>query len=322
MAQAAESQMRFRDRIRSDHRLRPIVRWLRRAMPLLVSAGLLTWLIWTTTPARLIAALHASPWPWLVLLTVAQFVVLCLWDTVSVWWLFSQPDSWVPFRVVLRARTDSLHWSAVNLEIGQAMFGAKLAVALGSPVTEMLARCVVLGFFDCGTLMTLGLFGSFLVNDPIIAWLRWICVSLVGGLLTLAVLLRFLPQRLRSWLIEKPWGNWIGWWRWRHTILLMAQRTVMFLLMLLYMGIGLAICEVPVDVRSVLGKGPFVLVMESVPGTGGVGPRETGLVYLFDGGGQRAVLLSFGLIWSTVVILGRVAVGLVSSYLPHTERPP
>lgn len=320
MARVAGSQTRFRDWIRSVGRRKPIFRWLRRAMPVLISGGLLTWLIWTTTPARLVAAFHSAPWPWLVLATLVQFVVLFLWDTVSLWWLFSQPTSWVSFGVVLRARTDSLHWSAINLEIGQAMFGAYLAQSLGLPVTEALGRCLALGFFDCGTLMTLGLIGSAFASDPLIDLLRWFCLSLVGGLLVLSVILQLLPEPARGWLIRQPWAEWLGWWRWRHSLLLAAQRVVLFLLVLIYMWVCLVICQVPVDVPSLFGKGPFVLVLESLPGTGGLGERETGLVYLFDVDGQRAVLLSFGLIWSTVIILGRLAVGIVSSYLPRHAR--
>jgi hypothetical protein len=49
-------------------------------------------------------------------------------------------------------------------------------------------------------------------------------------------------------------------------------------------------------------------------------PRETALVYLYPAGNENgAVLLSFGVIWSTVVILGRVAIGLVSWCLPHGD---
>jgi hypothetical protein len=95
-------------------------------------------------------------------------------------------------------------------------------------------------------------------------------------------------------------------------------RLILFLLVYLYAGIGLVLCGVPADVSTVFGVIPFVLLAESLPGTGGLGERETALVYLLGAGGeQRAELLAFGLIWSVVVILFRIAVGLVSSWLPR-----
>jgi hypothetical protein len=92
----------------------------------------------------------------------------------------------------------------------------------------------------------------------------------------------------------------------------------MFLLVLIYAWAGLTICRFPVDVRTVVGVIPFVLLAESLPGTGGLGERETALVYLLHAGGEeRAVLLRFGLTWSVVVILGRVSIGLISWFLPR-----
>ena len=69
------------------------------------------------------------------------------------------------------------------------------------------------------------------------------------------------------------------------------------------------------------GTIPFVILAESLPGTAGLGEREAALI-LFPGLGgpmtyQQARLLCFGLTWSSVVILGRLAIGLVSRWLPH-----
>jgi hypothetical protein len=96
-------------------------RLVRHVLPVVVSVGLVTWLIWSITPQKLYQAFTTSAWPWLVVATVVQLVVLFLWDTFSLWWLFSQPDRRSPFAVVLRARTNSILWSAINLEIGQGV---------------------------------------------------------------------------------------------------------------------------------------------------------------------------------------------------------
>ena len=302
--------------------LRATLHYGKKVVPFLISFGLVTWLIWKITPEKLLVVLSTSSWPWLVLATVVQLVVLFLWDTINLWWLFSQPhpEHRPPFRIVLRARTDSIQWSAINLEIGQGVFAYKVAKAIGEPVSEALGRFFVLALFDFGTLQSLGLIGSFLVTNPLIATLRWVCVASVLGLLALALLLHFLPANWRQWLQAKNWGRWLQWWSWRHSLLLWAQRLTMFVLVILYAWVGLRIIGISADARMVFGTIPFVLLAESLPGTGGLGERETALIYLLNPGGKEADLLAFGLIWSTVVICGRVLIGLVSSWLPHAEE--
>ncbi len=299
-----------------------LFRRARQALPVVVSAGLITWLIWSISPQRLLAALATANWPWLILAAVVQVVVLFLWDTVCVWWLFAQPDRPLSFRTVLRLRCDTVIWSAVNLEVGQAAFAWQLARAANIPLSSTLGYCMLLALVDGGTLLSLALAGSFLHPSPLTHPWRWLCLGGLAGLGLLAVLVKLLPDHWRRRLAAKPWAGWLAWLDWRSLGRLAALRLVMFLLVLLYAGASLAICRVPVDPLTVVGIIPFVLLAESLPGTAGLGERETALVYLYPGGeGQRAVLLSFGLIWSTTVILGRIVISLVSWYLPRGNRP-
>ncbi len=292
----------------------------RQALPALVSVGLITWLVWTVSPRRLLAALATSNWPWLVAATAVQVVVLFLWDTVCVWWLFRQPDRRLPFRTVLRLRCDTVIWSAVNLEVGQAAFAWQLAKSLNVPPTDTLGYCLLLALVDCGTLLSLALVGSFLHPSPLTRPWRWLCLGGLAGLGLLVVLVKLIPDRWHRWLAARPWAGWLAWLDWRAVGRLAGLRLILFLLVLVYAGVGLAICRVPVDPLTVAGVIPFVLMAESLPGTAGLGERETALVYLYPAGEEyRAALLGFGLIWSTVVILGRVLIGLVSWCRPRRK---
>ena len=286
--------------------------------PVVLSGGLITWLVWHITPQRLLAAFAEVDWPWLVVATVVQVVVLFLWDTVCVWWLFSQPDQPLSWRMVFRIRCDTVIWSAINLEIGQAAFAWQLAKQCAMPVSGTLSRCVLLSLFDIAALFSLALFGSFVRSTPMTAPLRWVCVGVLAGLMLLVLVLKLLPDRWRDWLAAKPWAGWLGWFDWRRGVVLWVLRQIMFLLVVAYAGVGLAICRVPMDAATVVGIIPFVIIAESLPGTAGMGEREAALVYLYPAGDEyAAVLLSFGLVWSIVVILGRVLIGLVSWYVPH-----
>ena len=292
----------------------------RRAFPFLVSVSLVSWLVWSVTPGKLLWALSNTNWPWLLFATLVQLVVLFLWDTICLWWLFSQPHRDLPFRMILRVRTDTILWSAINLEIGQGAFAWKLARLRNEPVVRALGRCVLLGLFDFGTLTSLGLVCSFLRPNRLVWYLRWVCLGSVLGVGVLCVLLKFLPQHWRQWLMSKQWGSWLAWWDWRRSVVLWALRLVLFLLVIGYAWWGLVICRIPVDARTVFGTIPFVILAEALPGTGGLGEREASLLYLLDPPEeQRAVVLSFGLIWSTVIILGRITIGLVSALLPRAE---
>jgi hypothetical protein len=295
-----------------------LLRYSRWVAPPLISIGLVTWLIWSIGLEKLAEAAETPSFHWLVVVTLVQVLVLFWWDVVCVWWLFSLPHRRLPFRVVFRARMDTVIWSALNLEIGQAAFAWRLAEATNDSVPRALGRCVLLALFDTGTLYSLALAGSFLTPEPVIGWLRWICVVFVLGLLLLAAVVRLLPRPWYRRLAEQDWLHWLTWWTWRDAVILWLLRLIMFLLMLVYAWAALAVCGVPASVRTIAGIIPFVLIAESLPGTAGLGERETALVYLLEPlVGHRAVLLCVGLTWSVLVILGRVAIGLIGWLLPH-----
>ncbi len=289
-------------------------------LPVVLSTGLITFLVWKITPEKLLAAFREQNWPMLVLATVVQLIVLFSWDSVCVWWLFSQPDRRLPFRKALRIRCDTVIWAAINLEVGQAAFAWKISKALGVSLPNVMSYCILLTLFDSWSLMSLALVGSLIHPTPLTSRLRWICVAILCGLCTLAALIKFLPARWRGWLDRRSWGDWIRWFDWRAALTLWGLREIMFLLVVAYAGWGLAICRLPVNAFTAIGIIPFVLMAESLPGTGGLGERETALVYLYPGGGDhQAALMCFGLIWSLVVIVGRVCISLVSWALPRSR---
>jgi hypothetical protein len=296
-------------------------KWL---LSLAISGLLLYWLLMALSPAAILRAFTAPGWLSLVVATLIQFAVLYVWDTISLWWLFAQPERNVRFPVVWRARIESTLWSAVNLEIGQGVFAWKLARATGFSIPETLGRCVVLGMIDFGVMMALGLLACLLNPDPSIAFLRWVCGGCVGGLLLVGLGLAYLPQRWRRWLQERDWGAWLAWWRWRHTLWLGVQRLVMFVLVLVYAGVGLALCGIPPRIDTVLGVIPIALMAEALPAAGGLGPKEAALVWLLRSTSQQqqALLFRFGVIWTFVVTLGRILVGLIGSGLSQQTRSP
>lgn len=293
----------------------------RHVFPVLISLGLVAWLVWMVSPQRLFEAFVTTHWPWLVVVSLVQAVVLFSWDTFCLWWLFSQPDRRLPFRGVFRLRSDTIIWSAVNLEIGQGIFAWQLAKNLNMPVTATLGRAVLLALFDCGSLLSLALVGSFIKPIPQTQPLRWICIGVLAGLALLTVIVKMLPDSWSAWLTARPWAGWLRWLTWRQASWLAGLRLIMFLLVLVYAGVCLAIAGLPVDPWTVVGTIPFVLMAESLPGTGGLGERDTALMFLYPAAvEQRPVLLTVSLTWALIVNLARIGISLVSWCLPRDRR--
>jgi hypothetical protein len=63
-----------------------------RASPVLLSAALVSWLVWRVAPHRLARVATQLEWRLIVPLTLALVVGLYLWDGVCLRWLFAQPQ--------------------------------------------------------------------------------------------------------------------------------------------------------------------------------------------------------------------------------------
>jgi hypothetical protein len=300
-----------------------LVLYGRHAMPVVISGGLITWLIWHVTPAKLFAALSTGVWHWLVLATALQIIVSFFWDATCVWWLFAQPDRPLSYWAAVRARGEATLWSAINLEIGGGVFAWKMSRLQKMTLTDSLGRLFLLALFDFGTLQSLALVGSFLrPADLLVAWLRWVSAAVLFGLFVLIVAYYVMPNRWHSWLVQWKLAHWLRWWSWRHSLKLWAMRLTMFLIVVTYAGVCLAISGIHMDVWIVLGVIPYVLVAEALPGTGGLGEREWALILLLHvPTTQSGMILSFGLIWSVMTILGRITIGSISTWLPHQRSP-
>lgn len=299
-----------------------VIGYGRQALPVVVSAGLITWVVWHVTPAKLWQALQTGIWPWLVLATALEIIASFFWDATCVWWLFSQPNRPLSYWAAVRARGEATLWSAVNLEIGGGVFAWKMTRIQNIPLTDTLGRLFLLALFDFGTLQSLALVGSFLQPEALLRWLRWVSVGAVCGLALMILIYRFLPNRWREWLVQWRLAHWLRWWDTRRSITLWAMRLTMFLIVVAYAGVCLAISGVPVTVWLVLGVVPYVLVAESLPGTGGLGEREVALIYLLHVPAHlTGMVVSFGLIWSVMTILGRITIGSICTWLPRQHEP-
>jgi hypothetical protein len=300
-----------------------VLRRLRGALPVLLSAGLIAWLVWRVSPGRLAAAAAVLNWPALVLLTLAELLALLLWDTACLRWLFAQPDGRLPFAVVFRARARSYAWLVFNYELGQGVLSWELSRPRGMPLAGALSRCAVLILHDLAVLFTLGLAASFVNPDRIARGLGWVCAAGLLVLAGLALAPRLLPGRWLARLRRR--AVWLGWWTWRHSLTALGLRLLFFAIIMAYLATGLWLAGLPQGARGLCGIVPLYLLVETVPSVSGLGARDAALRgLLHPSPDQEGVLLAFTLLWSTTLLLGRAAVGLVSVWLlaPAPAVPP
>jgi hypothetical protein len=299
----------------------PWLRLGRRCLPVLISAGLVAWLVWRVSPGRLMEAAAVLNWPALVALTLGEMLALFLWDSVCLRWLFSLPEGSVSFDTAVRARAQSYRWTVVNYGLGQGVLAWDLARARGLPFASALGRCVLLALHDLAVLFGLALAASFVSPEPRPV-LRRVCLVGLLVLAGLAVAVVVLPGHRRARLGQRV--DWLAWWRWRHSLTVFGLRLAFFLIIVTYVTAALAVIGLPQGTRDVCGTVPLMLLAEAVPSISGFGTRDAAVLgVLHPAEEQRGLVLGFTLLWSSVLAVSRMTLGLGSWWLwPETAARP
>jgi len=157
--------------------------------------------------------------------------------------------------------------------------------------------------------------GSLMTDHPQVMPVRWFCA--VGlFLIGMGALAPFvLPARFRQRLRHTRWGAWTEFWSWRRSAVLTLARVVYFFILVVYAAVALEVCQIALDFRVVLSTIPLVMLADGLPSVSGLGTRETALQLLLPTE-EPAVLAAMSLVWTTVLVLGRAAIGLVHWWLP------
>jgi hypothetical protein len=242
-------------------------------------------------------------------------LALYFWDSVCLQWLFTEPGLPLSYGQVLRARGSSYVASAVNYELGQGLVAWELARAQGTTLVGALGRCLLLAVHDVAVLLTLGLAGSMLIDTKIARGIMGFCAIGLAALLSAGLLASLFPHRWRErWTIGGR-RLWPGSWTWGRSLRLSGLRGIYYAIILAAVGVGLEVAPVPVGRQVVFGAVPVVLLADGLPiSVSGLGTRETALLSLIRMP-QPAALLAFSLIWSAVLMIGRLLIGLVHWWL-------
>jgi hypothetical protein len=296
-------------------------RW-RNLVPVLISVGLVAWVVWRVSVTHLAEAADRVDWMELAAATGGMVLALYFWDAVCLRWLFRQPDGELGYATTLHARGTAYLASAFNYELGQGVLAWQLARVQGMPLLSGLGRCLLLGFHDLAVLLTIGLGGALLSSDDRAPAIRIFCTAGLLGILGALVLAGRLPPRWRVRLRESRWGAWLGWWSPGRTLRLFLLRGAYYAIILVYAAISLSLCRVSLDYGVLCSVIPLVLLADGLPiSVSGLGTRETALLLLLQPDGQTAgAVVTCSLIWSLGLMTGRAILGLGHLWLPRLWR--
>jgi hypothetical protein len=282
-------------------------RW-RKTLPLLLSAGLIAWLVGRISVTSLLHAAAALRWQWLLPLTAAMVLLVYLWDAYCLPVVFAAGHARMSYGQMLRARGKSYLLSALNQGLGQAALAWHVARIENMPLVDALSRSVVLAFHDGFVLASTALAGALLTDNPRAAHVRPFCAVLLAALVGGALLVSLAPAGWRRRWQRTRWGAWLDGWTWRRSIQLIVLRIGYFAILGGYVAAALRICDLKVSPTAALATIPLVLMASVLPSASGLGTRETALCFLVPAG-QPEVLLAMGLIWSTGMLVGRLGIG-------------
>jgi len=280
----------------------------RHILPLVVSVGLLTWVFWRVSPRAFFQAIHEVNWTLLLPATAAMVLLLYLWDAVCLRVVYRvDRRPWSYWRA-LHLRGLSYLGAAVHYELGQAILAWAAAKFQDTGVVRMLSRSIVLAYHDIFVLLGLGLLGSLLTDDAIVQQVQPFLVASVVGVLVVAFLVWALPTSMvRNW---KRAEVLLTDWSIRRSLVLIPLRSIYFSILLVYAVVALEIVRIPVGFRVVFGTVPLVLLADGLPNIAGLGTRDAALQLLLHPP-RREVLLAVSLVWTTGLMVGRAAIGLV-----------
>jgi len=291
---------------------------LHRVLPVAVSAGLIAGLLYLIPPSKVATEFVKVPWEQILPVTAAMVLALYFWDAVCLQTVFATDSHVVPYRRMLHVRGTSYLLGAFNYELGQGLVAWSISRLQKISLLQTISRSVVLAYHDLAVLLSVGLVGSLLVENPPLK-VRFVeLFARVGlaGLVTVALVFFLLPREKRERFQQTRWGAWLVDWNWRRSLRLAWQRLVYFGILILYAGVALAICGVPVDSLVVASAIPVVLLADALPSVCGIGTRETALILLLNPE-NRAAIFALSLIWSTGIIVGRMTIGLLHYWVPE-----
>jgi hypothetical protein len=294
---------------------------IRQVFPVATSLVLLCWLVWRISPRAMAHAATELDWKLLVPATIVMLLSLYLFDPLCFPVVYRVGDHRWKYRQALHLCGLSYIGGALHYEIGQAALAWGFARMQQTGVARMLSRSVVLAYHDILVLLAMGLPGAIASDDVQVERIRPLIAIGLSATLAFGLIVWALGMKLRLKFLHHE-SEWLSRdWSIRRSLQLIPLRVCYFAILVAYAAVALRICRLPVDHRVVLSSIPLVLLADGLPNLGGLGTRETALQLLIKTA-RPDTLLAMSLFWSTGIIVGRSAIGLVHLWIDRFSRRP
>lgn len=292
------------------------MRRLKNWIPPLVSFALIGWVLSLVSLADLAEAARQLNWEVLVPATAAMVVALYLWDGLILQTLFGTDERPIPYRKALHMRGCSYLVTAVHYPLGQAALAWAMARLQKTSLVNALSRSALLCYFDAVILLSMGLFGALMSDNPRIEGLPLFCSVGLAIVIGLGLMPLFLSPSQRERLKETRWGVCLENWNWSRTIRVVLLRAFYFFILIAYGAAALWISGIDLETMVVVSSIPLVLLADGLPSISGLGTRETAFMLLIQPD-RPEVLLAVCLFWSMGLVVVRVVLGLGHLWIPR-----
>jgi hypothetical protein len=289
-------------------------------LPVCVSAGAIAWLIAHVQADQLARA--AAELNWLALIPVTALLVLSLfmWDAVCLRHLFTTTSTRLAYRQALHARGTSYLIGVINYELGQGMLAFDLARTQRISIVSSLSRILVLAYHDLVVLFSLALIGSTISSHPVTNYLRLFSGLGLLTLVTVPGIGALLPDSVRHRFLRSRWTAGLKSWSLWRSCRLAILRVAYFSIFICYAAAAFRICHLQAGHDLVLSAIPMVLLADALPSVSGLGTRDATLQLILTPP-RPEVLAAMSLFWSTGLIVGRFAIGMLCTWCPRLGKP-
>ena len=165
----------------------------RKALPLLISVGLIIWLACRISLRSVFEGASVLPWQILVPMTLGLMIALYLWDVLCLLTVFADSDKPLTYWQMLRLRGRSYLAGRTKPRLGAGRGRLGNGTNQGNVVHCRPVASVLFGWHEGILLASAALAGSLWVDHPEAAHIRAMCSVLLALLVGLALALFCLP---------------------------------------------------------------------------------------------------------------------------------
>ncbi len=287
---------------------------VRRILPWLVAAGLLTWVFWGVPLQDFVDALGRGQFSWYLPVMICCMMCIFLADSLAISKTFTWFTTDIPYRTVLKIRGASYLMSVINYNLGQGAIVIFANRAKSVPYGRATGTVLLLMGISLVVLILLSAVGLFVSDAPRAMAFRPYVIALLSAFGVYLMVVAIKPRFLSRWSVAQPMLD-AGL---RGHLAAIAVRAPHMALVFIAHYITMRAFGIDIPLLVFLSTMPFVSLMSAIPiSPQGLGTTQYAAVYFFAAyapgtvAQQKAIVLAYSLTTSVLAILFMLATGFL-----------